>query len=323
MVPASLTGLYVIRFTVTSQYTTDVDIARDWTIIQDVAGHVLAEAEVAGLPTNGLLPAAGELHENETKPVVVETGEEEQEHLSQVGQRHKDAMVRGRQAAYGMSLVLSNVPMSPKFINASFAALFDTHDVVVEYARQLHRRNTIDINGPIRLPPSQRRLMKDQGKQYSLDTAAQVIRAAQLCTPVFKQGSLDSKIDEIFDSSVESATASDEQDDSTSGESSGTEKQSAALGQGHKVKFRKAEKGGETDVKVKIKADEKTKDTEVKVGAGKEQVRRRVSSGGRTEAVPEQVSLTDSNPTPAPSPTPGQHKMAPPRICKYCKHVLD
>ena len=35
MVPASIKGKYIIRFTVTSQYTTEADIERDWKIIKD------------------------------------------------------------------------------------------------------------------------------------------------------------------------------------------------------------------------------------------------------------------------------------------------
>lgn len=35
MVPASIKGKYIIRFTVTSQYTTEEDIDRDWKIIRD------------------------------------------------------------------------------------------------------------------------------------------------------------------------------------------------------------------------------------------------------------------------------------------------
>ncbi len=45
MVPASFKGKYVIRFTVTSQYTTDNDITRDWSIIQETARRVLAEED--------------------------------------------------------------------------------------------------------------------------------------------------------------------------------------------------------------------------------------------------------------------------------------
>ncbi len=45
MVPASFKGKYVIRFTVTSQYTTENDITRDWSIIQETARRVLAEED--------------------------------------------------------------------------------------------------------------------------------------------------------------------------------------------------------------------------------------------------------------------------------------
>jgi len=56
-----------------------------------------------------------------------------------------------------VSLLLSNVPMSPKFINGSFAALFDHVDVVAEYARHISRSRAEDLNGcPIRLSPRRR-----------------------------------------------------------------------------------------------------------------------------------------------------------------------
>ena len=37
--------------------------------------------------------------------------------------------------------------MSPKFINGSFAALFDNVDIVAEYARHISRSRTDDLNG--------------------------------------------------------------------------------------------------------------------------------------------------------------------------------
>ena len=36
-----------------------------------------------------------------------------------------------------MSLILSNVPKSPKFINGSFAAMFDNNQVSVHYIYEL------------------------------------------------------------------------------------------------------------------------------------------------------------------------------------------
>ena len=46
MVPASLKGKYVIRFTVTSQKTTEEDIAKDWSIIAEAATGVLNDERV-------------------------------------------------------------------------------------------------------------------------------------------------------------------------------------------------------------------------------------------------------------------------------------
>nr|KAG5695921.1 hypothetical protein BaRGS_017359 [Batillaria attramentaria] len=45
MVPAAIKGRYIIRFTVTSQYTTPDDIERDWTLIQTTADQVLDDLE--------------------------------------------------------------------------------------------------------------------------------------------------------------------------------------------------------------------------------------------------------------------------------------
>lgn len=45
-VPASLPGnIYIIRFTVTSQYTTGEDIVKDWNEIKTVADQILREVE--------------------------------------------------------------------------------------------------------------------------------------------------------------------------------------------------------------------------------------------------------------------------------------
>lgn len=55
-VPAALKSRYVIRFTVTSQYTTSEDILRDWQEIRTVAATVLGEEGVvirAKVPLKG------------------------------------------------------------------------------------------------------------------------------------------------------------------------------------------------------------------------------------------------------------------------------
>ena len=43
MVPACLKNKYVIRFTVTSQYTTEDDIKCDWYLIQNTANKIVME----------------------------------------------------------------------------------------------------------------------------------------------------------------------------------------------------------------------------------------------------------------------------------------
>lgn len=44
-VPAALKHKYVIRFTVTSQFTTNEDIVLDWMEIKTVAGEILADVQ--------------------------------------------------------------------------------------------------------------------------------------------------------------------------------------------------------------------------------------------------------------------------------------
>ena len=97
---------------------------------------------------------------------------------------------------FGMSLILSNVPMSPKFINGSFAAVFDNNNMIVEFAKEISRG---DFNGKaLRLSPRRRIKLRDQSKQQSLDCNLFAIKRAP---GRFKQGSLDSKIDEILETS--------------------------------------------------------------------------------------------------------------------------
>ncbi|XP_046585373.1 histidine decarboxylase-like [Haliotis rubra] len=173
MVPAALKDKYVIRFTVTSQYTTDDDLERDWVTIRDTATRVLADEDEVP----------------EVKKEILETAvpEKRQVIMRVPSIKRKD---------FGMSLILSNVPMSPKFINGSFAAIFDNNNIIVEFAKELSRG---DFNGKtIMLSPRRRMKLKDQTKQQSLDCNLFAIRRSP---GRFKQGSLDSKIDEILETS--------------------------------------------------------------------------------------------------------------------------
>ncbi|CAG2237808.1 HDC [Mytilus edulis] len=175
MVPALLRGKYVIRFTVTSQYTEDCDIERDWKIISATATKVLHDDESTD---EEVISPDDEVFEKEIPILRV------------------PRVVPLKRKDYGISLLLSNVPMSPKLINGSFAALFDNNDVIVEFAKQI--TNT-DFNGrPIRLSPRRRLKLKDSTKQQSLDTY-KINRP--LCNRQ-KYGSLDSKIEEILELST-------------------------------------------------------------------------------------------------------------------------
>ena len=203
MVPASFKDKYVIRFTVTSQYTQNGDIERDWGIIQEAARKVLAVEEE--------VESEEEEVKDETIPEIPEKLNQDDminqnEKLSMTGQMRREGMKRKE---FGLSLILSNVPRSPKFINGSFAALFDTNDIIMEYARHLSRKS-LDFNGrPIRLSPRKR--LKDQNKQYSFDLS--LFPSTKRSFRSHKQGSLDSKIEEIFDTSSQASYDSDPEAD--------------------------------------------------------------------------------------------------------------
>lgn len=190
-VPAAIKGKYIIRFTVTSTHTTEKDIERDWSIIRFVAHQVLIDMGKENITPCPLEP------------------EEEQElmgpNISHIGKKRREVMKR---RDYGISLILSNVPMSPKFIDGSFAALFENTESIAEYARHLSRRS-IDFNGqPIRLSPRKR--LTQQSKQYSFDLS-RAPETHQRMRPQ-RQGSLDSKIEEIIDNSLDSSHRNNSQE---------------------------------------------------------------------------------------------------------------
>jgi len=250
MVPASLQGRYVIRFTVTSHYTSDADIERDWAVIGQMATAVMesvtGDVSPEPRPAAGLVQVTAE--EQEEEEAEPEEGLKAEKTVETI-QRKRDRL---RRRDFGLSLLLSNVctcssafegllrsstvpfdtsvrdasrldclerpildrcssflllsnvPMSPKFINGSFAAMFDHVDVVAEYARHISRSRAEDLNGcPIRLSP--RRRLDDCPRQYSLDhsfrlqpAAAAASRQRVVYRPEARQASLDSKIEEIF-----------------------------------------------------------------------------------------------------------------------------
>jgi len=105
MVPASLQGRYVIRFTVTSHYTVEADIERDWAVISETATAVLksvsGEVSPEPRPVPGLAPVTAE-DEEETAP---EEEEEDTKGEKTLIQRKRDRL---RRRDFGLSLLLSN-----------------------------------------------------------------------------------------------------------------------------------------------------------------------------------------------------------------------
>lgn len=108
-VPASLKGVYVIRFTVTSATTELADIQRDWYLIKEMATVVLksSDGEAKGVSVGGVSMA-------NTRGISL-------------------AQIKKKSPAFGTSLLLSNSPMTPKIINASFMAIFDNQDLAKDY----------------------------------------------------------------------------------------------------------------------------------------------------------------------------------------------
>ena len=104
MVPASFKGRYVIRFTVTSQNTTRADIERDWDVIRATCDELLAEEKA-------LTGVEDEVFE---APAVAD----DTRLISGAGRRKREGLL-SRRREYGLSLILSNVPMSPNFIIVS------------------------------------------------------------------------------------------------------------------------------------------------------------------------------------------------------------
>ncbi|KAH3866452.1 hypothetical protein DPMN_029516 [Dreissena polymorpha] len=163
-----VTGMTINRSGKLHMYTTEKDIDRDWEIIQKT--HARLESEETDLLEDEVF---------------------EDVHAKEVA-KDKEKTTWRKSREFGMSLVLSNVPMSPKVVNGSYAAFFDN---MVEFAKEITRTDYAEK--PIRLSPRRRIHLRDQSKQQSLDIAPLY---ANRNHPFFKQGSLDSKVEEILES---------------------------------------------------------------------------------------------------------------------------
>ncbi|XP_011688458.1 PREDICTED: histidine decarboxylase [Wasmannia auropunctata] len=146
-VPAALHGKYVIRFTVTSTNTTNEDILRDWAEIRSTANEILGDTTRS--PIRARVPLADTRQKNEN---------------------------------FGSSLLLANSPMSPKIVNGSFAAIYDTADVFEECMKTFGK-----IHLEARDSPAIRRRIRGilmSGKQFSLDSRMDLVQGYVCSRPL-------------------------------------------------------------------------------------------------------------------------------------------
>ncbi|XP_071580924.1 aromatic-L-amino-acid decarboxylase [Temnothorax nylanderi] len=144
-VPAALHGKYVIRFTVTSTNTTNEDILKDWAEIRSTASEI---SDTTQLP-RARVPLADTRQKNEN---------------------------------FGSSLLLANSPMSPKIVNGSFAAIYDTADVFEECMKAFGK-----IHLEARDSPAIRRRIRGilmSGKQFSLDSRMDLVQGYVCSRPL-------------------------------------------------------------------------------------------------------------------------------------------
>ncbi|XP_076658397.1 histidine decarboxylase isoform X1 [Halictus rubicundus] len=189
-VPAALHGKYVIRFTVTSTNTTNEDILRDWAEIRNTANEILGDT--ANSPVRARVPLADTREKNEN---------------------------------FGSSLLLANSPMSPKIVNGSFAAIYDTADVFEECTKAF---------GQLRLEardsPAMRRRIRGilmSGKQFSLDSRMDLVQGYACCRPAIDMSSeLPLKEDEDTCGTNETGSDATQSNNDASGESPATQQSS-------------------------------------------------------------------------------------------------
>ncbi|XP_075988286.1 histidine decarboxylase isoform X2 [Anticarsia gemmatalis] len=145
-VPACFKGIYVIRFTVTSQRTTNQDILDDWNEIKTVAKEILLD--VFGSENgNIVVPKKPRISLRETREL---------------------------NATFGTSLLLANSPMSPKIVNGTHVAICDYEQVLTSCAQTFAQLKM----EPKDSPEMRRRIrgIKMCGKKFSLDSCMDMVQ---------------------------------------------------------------------------------------------------------------------------------------------------
>ncbi|XP_028028850.1 histidine decarboxylase [Bombyx mandarina] len=153
-VPACFKGIYVIRFTITSQKTTNQDILDDWNEIKIVASEILTD--VFG-------------SENGNIAVVKKP-------------RISLKETRELNATFGTSLLLANSPMSPKIVNGTHAAICDYEQVLTSCAQTFAQLKM----EPKDSPEMRRRIrgIKMCGKKFSLDSCMDMVQGMMIEQPL-------------------------------------------------------------------------------------------------------------------------------------------
>ncbi|XP_041988627.1 histidine decarboxylase-like isoform X1 [Aricia agestis] len=145
-VPACFKGVYVIRFTVTSQRTTNQDILDDWNEIKTVASEILVDMFGS---ENGNIATV-------KKP------------------RISLKETRELNATFGTSLLLANSPMSPKIVNGTHVAICDYEQVLSACAQTFAQLKM----EPKDSPEMRRRIrgIRMCGKKFSLDSCMDMVQ---------------------------------------------------------------------------------------------------------------------------------------------------
>ncbi|XP_045528863.1 aromatic-L-amino-acid decarboxylase isoform X1 [Pieris brassicae] len=149
-VPACFKGVYVIRFTVTSQRTTNQDILDDWNEIKTVASEILVD--VFGSECGNIAVPK--------KPRIT----------------LKDT--RELNATFGTSLLLANSPMSPKIVNGTHVAICDYEQVLSSCAQTFAQLKM----EPKDSPEMRRRIrgIRMVGKKFSLDSCMDMVQGLMM-----------------------------------------------------------------------------------------------------------------------------------------------
>ncbi|XP_045782792.1 aromatic-L-amino-acid decarboxylase isoform X3 [Maniola jurtina] len=145
-VPACFKGVYVIRFTVTSQRTTNQDILDDWSEIKKVASEILVDT-FGSENGNIVMPKKPRISLKETREL---------------------------NATFGTSLLLANSPMSPKIVNGTHVAICDYEQVLSSCAQTFAQLKM----EPKDSPEMRRRIrgIRMCGKKFSLDSYMDMVQ---------------------------------------------------------------------------------------------------------------------------------------------------